>query len=154
MLDMLGAPPELWLQALMYVCTIQNHMAVPSLNNRTLTEWLFGHTPHIMVLLQFQFWEPVYYTKSDAKFPSDSTELLGWFVGIAEHMGSAMAFKILTGEGKIIHRSIVRSAASKGVYNNKRANADARIDLNCFAMSKKYLVGQARTQRKHDLVRC
>ena len=45
LLNMSGAPPELWLQALMYVCYIQNHTAVPSLGNRTPTEWLLGYTP-------------------------------------------------------------------------------------------------------------
>ena len=62
-----------------------------------------GYTPDITVILQFQFWEPVYYAKYDAKFPADSTEVLGRFVGIAENVGSAMTFKILLEEGKIIH---------------------------------------------------
>ena len=49
-------------------------------------------------------------------------ESLGRFVGIAEHMGSAMTFKILVSERMIIHRAIVSSAASEGAHNNKRAN--------------------------------
>ena len=59
LLNMSGAPPELWLQALRYVCVIQNHTAFKSLNNRTTIEWLLGYTPDISVLLQFCFWEPV-----------------------------------------------------------------------------------------------
>ena len=98
----------------------------PQLNNQTPIKWLLGHTLDIMVLLQFQFWKPVYYAKYNAKFPSDSMELLVRFVGIAEHVGSAMTFKILSREGNIIHRSIVQSAAPKRVFNNKRANADTR----------------------------
>ena len=125
LLNMSGAPPELWLQALAYVCTIQNHSAVTSLNNRTPIEWLLGYTPDITVLLQFQFWEPVYYAKYDAKFPADSTEMLGRFVGIAENVGNAMTFKVLTSEGKIIHRSVVRSAAGEGAFINIRADSDA-----------------------------
>ena len=54
LLNMSGAPPELWLQALAYICTIQNHSAVTSLNDRKPIEWLLGHTPDITVLLQFQ----------------------------------------------------------------------------------------------------
>ena len=77
LLNMSGAPPELWLQVLEYICMIQNHTAVPSLNHRTPTEWLLGYTPDITVLLQFQFWEPVYYAKYDAKFPEDTTEVMG-----------------------------------------------------------------------------
>jgi hypothetical protein len=46
-----------------------------------------GYTPDTLVLLQFQFWEPVLYAKYDGKFPSDSTELKGRFVGIAKNVG-------------------------------------------------------------------
>ena len=138
LLNSSGAPPELWLHALMYVCTIQNHTAVVSLNNRTPIEWLLGYTPDITVLLQFQFWEPVYYAKYDAKFPSDSTEALGRYVGIAESVGNAMTFKILTADDKVIHRSVVRSATGEGAFINRRADeaaSDATVgktDLNPF----------------------
>ena len=93
---MSGAPPELGLQALMYVCTIQNHWQLPA---------------------------------STTKHSSNGSLVTLWttqFVGIAEQVGSAMTFKILTSKGEIIHRSIVCSAASEGVYNNKRANTNAR----------------------------
>ena len=126
LLNMSGAPPELWLQALYYICMIQIHTAFPSLNYRTPTEWLLGYTPDITVLLQFQFWEPVYYAKYNAKFPADTTEVLGWFIGIAENVGSAMTFKILSEEGKVIHRSVVCSAATEGVYRNKRADENVK----------------------------
>ena len=119
LLNVSGAPPEIWLLATQYICTIQNHTAVVSLNNRTPIEWLLGYTPDITVLLQFRFWEPVYYAKYDAKFPADTTEALGRFVGIGENVGNAMTFKILTGDNKVIHRSVVRSATSNGHFANK-----------------------------------
>jgi hypothetical protein len=109
----------------MYICFIQNHTAVKSLGDRTPIEWLLGYTPDITVLLQFQFWEPVYYAKYDAKFPADTTEALGRFVGIAENVGHAMTFKVLTGEGKVIHRSVVRTATGEGGFINRRADEDA-----------------------------
>lgn len=126
LLNMTGAPSDTWLLALSYICFVQNHTAVKSLGNRTPIEWLLGYTPDITVLLQFQFWEPVLYAKYDAKFPADSTESLGRFVGIAETVGSAMTFKVLTEEGKIIHRSIVRSAALEGAFVNRRAEDKAK----------------------------
>jgi hypothetical protein len=76
----------------------------------TPIEWLLGYTPDISVLLQFQFWEPVLYAKYDGKFPSDSTELKGRFVGIAEKVGHLMTYKILTEDDKIIHRAVARLA--------------------------------------------
>lgn len=124
-LNMSNAPPECWLLALEYACFIMNHTAFERLNWRTPTEWLLGYTPDITVLLIFYFWEPVYYKQLDAKFPTDSREALGRFVGIAENVGNAITFKILTESKKVIHRSVVRSAARPGVFQNLRANEKA-----------------------------
>ena len=121
LLNASGADPEAWLLALEYVCFVQNHTAVPSLGNRTPIEWMLGYTPDISVLLQFCFWEPVLYKKYDEKFPSDSTELLGRFVGIAENVGHGMTYKILTEDNKIIHRAVARSGTKTGGFDNKRA---------------------------------
>jgi hypothetical protein len=120
-----GANPKTWLLALEYTCEIQNHLAIESLNWRTPTERLLGYTPDITVFLQFRFWEPVYYAKYDGKFPADSTEELGRFVGIGKHVGHAMTFKILTKDDKVIHRSVVRSATGTGAFVNQKANAAA-----------------------------
>ena len=125
LLNFSGAPPKTWLLALAYICFVQNHTAYDSLNGRTPTEWLLGYTPDITVLLQFHFWEPIYYAKYDGKFPSDGTECLGRFVGIAENVGNAMSFKVLTEEGKVIVRSVIRSALKSGGYDNKRAKEAA-----------------------------
>jgi hypothetical protein len=92
------------------------------LNWRTPIEWLLGYTPDITTFLQFEFWEPVYYSKYDATFPEDPTELLGRFVGISEHVGNAMTFKVMTSEEKIISRAVVRSAMKGGAFTNKRAD--------------------------------
>ena len=59
-------------------------------------EKLNGSTPDISPLLTFSFMEPVYYKMNDASFPSDSNEKLGYFVGIAENVGHAMTYKVLT----------------------------------------------------------
>jgi hypothetical protein len=120
-----GAPDATWMLALEYICFVQNHTAVDSLGGRTPIEWLLGVTPDISVLLQFRFWEPVYYMKYDEKFPSDSTELLGRFVGISENVGHAMTYKILTEDDKIIHRAVARSALKTGGFDNRKAKAAA-----------------------------
>ena len=72
-------------------------------------EWLIGSTPDISNLLQFVFWEPVYYFAVEPKV-GDTTELLGRFVGISENVGHAMTYKILTESDKVISRAEVRSA--------------------------------------------
>ena len=125
LLNQTGADPSTWFLALQYVCFVQNHTAVDSLGGRTPTEWMLGYTPDISVLLQFRFYEPVYYAKYDAKFPSDSTELCGRFVGIADNVGHAMTYKILTEDNKVICRAVVRTALKTGGYDNKRAKEAA-----------------------------
>jgi hypothetical protein len=77
-----------------------------------------GSTPNINPLLQFTWWEPVYYKVDDSDFPSDTREKRGRFVGIAEHAGHRMTFKVLTDDTqKFICRSNIRSALSSTTPN-------------------------------------
>ena len=72
---------------------------------------LTGSTPDISALLQFDFYEPVYYKTEESHFPSTSNEESGCFVGISEHIGHALTFMILTDDTqKIIHHLVVCSA--------------------------------------------
>ena len=81
-------------------------------------ERLTGATPDISPLLRFRWYQPVYYRIDDSDFPSDTTEKRGRFVGIAEHVGHAMSYKILTDDThKIICRSNVRPADDPGSQN-------------------------------------
>ena len=109
-----GAPYSTWLLALEYVCYILNRTATPSLNWKTPLEVLEGDTPDISAIMQYEFWEPVYYrvgNKDEISFPSGPPEATGRFVGFASNVGHAMTFKILTEDtGKIIQRSILRTA--------------------------------------------
>ena len=118
LLNLSGAPPEMWLLALQYVCYLQNHIAYKSLGWRTPMEWFLGYTPDISVLLQFSFYEPVYYTNYDAVFPNDSNERIGRFVGISEHVGHGMTYKVLSDKGKIVSLAVCRPAI--GPYRNLR----------------------------------
>ena len=125
-LDRTGAPPSLWLQALMYVCLILNLTANASLNYAVPYTVLTGVTPDISALLQFEWYEPVYYREEETEFPSVSKEKLGWFVGVAEHVGHAMTYKVLTKDtSKIIFRSVIRSAKDPKTQN-KRAEGDIK----------------------------
>ena len=78
-----------------------------------------GTTKDISVLVSaFKYWEPVYYKMEDTKFPSDSTEKRGRFVGFAENVGHALTYKVLTDNTKkVICRSRIRSALTEGEHN-------------------------------------
>jgi hypothetical protein len=72
----------------------------------------------ISALLQFHFYEKVYYHVEDKHFPSESTEKLGYWVGIAENCGDALTWKILTEDTqKVIIRSAVCSAENPMTRN-------------------------------------
>ena len=115
-----GAPANSWLLCLRYVCFLLNCLACQSLQWQTPLEALEGSTPDISLLLRFSFWDPVYYKLDDSDFPSGSTEGRGHWVGIAENVGLAMTYKILTDDTKkVIYRSNVRSALMKEDCNKR-----------------------------------
>ena len=110
-MDRTGSPASTWLLCLMYVCFILNFAAAAILGWNNPIGRATGNRGDISPLLRFRWWEPVYYKLDDNDFPSDSREKRGHFVGIAEHVGHAMTFKILTDDTrKVIYRSNVRSA--------------------------------------------
>ena len=125
LLDSRNAPSDCWLLAGQYVCFLQNHIAYESLGWRTPWEWVYGHTPDISALLQFEFYEPVYYQHYGSEFPSDSSESIGRFVGIAENVGHSMTYKILTANGTVIHRAVARTARKGHDFTNWKANKAA-----------------------------
>jgi Reverse transcriptase (RNA-dependent DNA polymerase) len=107
-MDRTGAPPYTWLLCLTYVCFLLNHTYNSSIDGVPLQK-LHGSTVDISVLLKFFFWQKVLYKKVDSGFPSESTEAIGHIVGISEHCGHALTWKILTADTqRIIYRSLVR----------------------------------------------
>ena len=61
-------------------------------------------------MLQFSFWEPVYYLsdESERHFPGTSDEKRGRYVGILENIGHSMTFIIITDDtNNRIERSVV-----------------------------------------------
>jgi hypothetical protein len=72
---------------------------------------LKGITVDISVLLRFYFWQPVYFKLSVPSFPSESKKALGHVVGISEHCGHVLTFKVLSSESDIIiYHSLLRAA--------------------------------------------
>ena len=79
---------------------------------------LTGVTPDISPILQFDWYEPVYFKTEESHFPSMSNEKSERFVGVSEHVGHALTFMILTDDmQKIIHQSVIRTANSPNLEN-------------------------------------
>jgi hypothetical protein len=117
LLDRTGLLANTWLLAMTYVCFVLNHTYNRSICMVPITV-ATGSTPDISPLLQFTWWEPVYYKVDDSDFPSETCEKQGQFVGIAEHVGHRMTFKVLTDDTqKVMCCSNIRSALSSTMPN-------------------------------------
>jgi hypothetical protein len=109
-LDQTGAPAHVWLLCLQYICYLLNHTYNSTINAVPLAR-LHGTTIDISPLQRFHFWEFIYYLKSETSFPSDSKEGLGNVIGVSEHCGHALMYKILTADtGHVIYRSLLHPA--------------------------------------------
>jgi len=76
-MDRVNAPNFLWFLCLKYVVQVLNHLATPLLKNRTPIEKAFGVTPDISGLLQFYFYQPIFYLDTNTPAFPKSKELLG-----------------------------------------------------------------------------
>ena len=123
-MDRTGTPPELWFLCMQYTAYVFNRVSDPSLNFRQPIFVATGQIGDISSILPFRWLEPVYYRAEDSHFPSTPTEHFGYWVGISEHVGHAMTFRIWNKTtGKIIDRSAVRTALDPD-KQNLRANPD------------------------------
>ena len=61
MMDRTGTPTDLWYLCMKYVVYLLNHLAVRKLDWRTSIEVTTGETPDMSNLLQFHWYEKVYY---------------------------------------------------------------------------------------------
>ena len=115
LMNLTGAPAHCWLLCMLYVCNLLNATASPALGGLTPLQALTGQVPDISHFLHFSFWEPVYYKEDDSepdhRFPSQSNEKRGHWVGFADNKGDHLTWKIFTDDtNTIIIRSAVRSA--------------------------------------------
>ena len=95
---------------LMYMCLLLNHAYNSGIIGKPITK-ATGSTADIISLLRFHFWKPIYYKVDDSDFLSESTEKRSPWVGIAEHIGHAMTFKVLTDDNQeVFFRSKVLSS--------------------------------------------
>ena len=91
-------------------------MVDPALADGTQTPlgYATGTIRDVSPLLQFSFWEPVYYLTdpSERTFPGKSEEKRGRWIGISENIGAPMTFIVASNDGKgsVIRRSVLRSA--------------------------------------------
>ena len=133
-MDRSGCPPYIWFLAMSYVIFCLNNCVDPTLADGTkspLQVATFLMTD-ISPLLYFYFWEPVYFLldESEQRFPGKSKELRGHWVGISEHIGNKMTYKIITDDdGTEICRSAIRTARDVTMKNLREDPIELDKDL-------------------------
>jgi hypothetical protein len=102
-----NAPTEFWCYAIEWAAKIRSLTAhdLPSLRSRTPEERIIGHTPDISEYAHFSWFEWVWF-REQISFPGADLCLRRW-LGVANNVGQAMTYWILTEKGSIIARSSV-----------------------------------------------
>ncbi len=113
LMQITGCPLEYWCFALEYACLLRTVLARRSLNWSTPHGVHWGDRPDISVF-RFTFWEPIWYYQPRQSFPKPKM-LKGRFLGVAQNIGDAFCFLILTQpEGdddsspQVLARSVIR----------------------------------------------
>ena len=105
-MDRTGAPSFLWFFCMLYIVSLMNFTAVESLRWITPYQATFGTMPNISSLLQFTFFQLIYYSK-DNSFPA-SQEKLGHWLGVTKNMGDTLTYWILADNNEILARLLVQ----------------------------------------------
>ena len=110
-MDRHNTPSAFWLLCTLFCIGLHNHLALPSLGNKT-PEGMFTHTTaDISKYIQFHWWEPVYFRQWEHGFPSDSPEKVGLWCGPSDDCGDILTYQILDVDTlQVVHRSAIRSA--------------------------------------------
>ena len=137
-MDRTGTPLELWFLCMCYIAYVINRVSDPTLNHKQPIFAATGQLADTSSITTFQWLEPVYYRKEDSNYQFPSTrEKHGYFVGISEHVGHAMTFKIWNPDtGSVIDRSNVKSALNG---ENLRANPNYKHGFQWLAQENTHL---------------
>ena len=155
-MDRTGAPACMWLLCILYVCYLVNRTWNETIGAIPLRK-LSGHTPDISALMQFAFWDKVYFAV-DNKFPSELPEEHAHVVGIAEHVGDALTYILFNPKtDRLIYRSAVRPAtgpknlrlaslggetATKPVVHTRTENYGSPSDYHAKSFDPDELIGR------------
>ena len=105
-----SCPAKLWEYCAELQAKIRCHMThdVPTLNGQVPETMVTGNTADISELVEFGWYQWVYWRDSTGSFP-EPEEQLGKTLGPTENVGSKMSQWILKENGQIVSRTTLRS---------------------------------------------
>jgi hypothetical protein len=102
-----------------------NHMACDALGGITPFEAADGIKADISPLLQFHWWDPVFFFQAEHDFPSSSRKQSEQLVGIAKRQGDVLTYLVLTDDTvQVIACSNVRTANDPLNPNHRARSGD------------------------------
>jgi hypothetical protein len=134
-------PQRLWDFCSKWSCDIRNKTAgnVYALEDQTPYEATLGNTPHISSLLNFDFYDPIWYFDELAAFPEPKRKLGRW-LGEATDFGQAMCYWVLSDSAKPIVRS---TSTVQPIPKEKLALSDVQSQLAALDLIIKDKLGEA-----------
>jgi hypothetical protein len=123
------APKRLWDYGIVHQAEIMSRMARGG-NGRTGYEDVIGETPDISEWLDFDFYDLVWYHDPPGTMAETTEEIrkLGRWLGVANRVGSALTYWILTQASKVIARSTVQHVTTEDQLNDNIRKSIATFD--------------------------
>ena len=88
---------------------------------------LTGRSPGMNAIIHIDWYMLTYYQHEDNSYPLEPTKQFGHFVGISEHIGHTLMYKLRTENSqKIIYRSMICSAINP---NPRKIKATDNVKL-------------------------
>jgi len=151
LMNLRNCPLEVWLLALQCVCSVMNHAAKKSLDNRPPLQVLEAATIDISILLGFLFWDIVYVSRVEDKeyhgqIGSKKSSLVrGRMVGFAWNVGHGLTYKVLTNDTqKVICWSRLRLASDAENQVEEARRMQPRKE--CFFLNYKHSFNDPSTE--------
>jgi hypothetical protein len=138
------APPCTWFFALEWAIKIRRHTVhnIASLNERTPFEHYTGHTPNIVALCTYSFYDYCWFWDSEQGYPNQQ-KVLGWWLGVSHNIGGPLTYFILPKSCRLIARSSVTPVTPEALL--EPANKVLVEELN-KAIDEK--IGKFRTDKE------
>lgn len=130
-----NTPSEFWCYAIEWAARIRSYTAHDSINlgSRTPEEHITGTTPDISEYIHFTWSQWIWY-KEPTPFPGTDVHLGKW-MGVAQDVGQAMTYWVLTSKRTIIARSSIAPLSNIDLRDPTLKDRFNEFNKSCFASS-------------------
>ena len=127
-----NTPIRLIDHAMLYVCELRNRTAASSIltKGRTPFEITFGFSPDISEYTTFEWYQYIWYWEPI----QPQKQLLGRWLGVSDHIGNGLTYKIINDKAEVIVRSTVTTLSEDDL---KRVDFQERLKSLDYSIEQK-----------------